>query len=180
MISQSMAESDTGEEGDTEGILYSRRALRRLPFESVQSHAAADGVTYSATGSWYANGPHAFFCIQARHEGRRVRAERSRDFELSLKVFGVASGMDRPAILLIDDNAVQAATRQAILKRVGHHVIAVLSPLRALEQFRQQSFPAQIGLVITDHLMPEMNGAQFTRELRALAPGMPVMVISGL
>ena len=92
----------------------------------------------------------------------------------------VWSAMDRPAILLIDDNAVQAATRQAILKRVGHHVIAVLSPVRALEQFRQQSFPEQIGLVITDHLMPEMNGAQFTRELRVLAPTMPVMVISGL
>ena len=88
--------------------------------------------------------------------------------------------MDRPAILLIDDNAVQAATRQAILKRVGYHVIAVLSPLRALEQFRQKSFAEPIGLVITDHLMPEMNGARFTRELRALAPTLPVMVISGL
>ena len=108
-----------------------------------------------------------------------MRAERSPSSHF-LKVFGVASGMDRPAILLIDDNAVQAATRQAILKRVGHHVIAVLSPVRALEQFRQQSFPEQIGLVITDHLMPEMNGAQFTRELRQLAPTMPVMVISGL
>ena len=88
--------------------------------------------------------------------------------------------MDRPAILLIDDNAVQAATRQAILKRVGHLVIAVLSPVRALEQFSQQSFLEQIGLVITDHLMPEMNGAQFTRRLRELAPTMPVMVISGM
>ncbi len=88
--------------------------------------------------------------------------------------------MDRPAILLIDDNAVQAAIRQTILRRAGYHVIAALSPLRALEQFRQNSFPERIGLVITDHLMPEMNGAAFTRELRALAPAMPVMVISGL
>ncbi len=88
--------------------------------------------------------------------------------------------MDRLAILLIDDNAVQAATRQAILKRDGYHVIAVLSPIRALEQFRQNGFPEPIGLVITDHLMPEMNGATFTRELRKFAPKLPVMVISGL
>ena len=88
--------------------------------------------------------------------------------------------MDRLAILLIDDNAVQAATRQAILRRDGYHVIAVLSPVRALEQFRQNTFAEPIGLVITDHLMPEMNGAKFTRELRAIAPEMPVMVISGL
>ncbi len=88
--------------------------------------------------------------------------------------------MDRLAILLIDDNAVQAATRQAILRRDGYHVIAVLSPLRALEQFRQNTFAEPIGLVITDHLMPEMNGAIFIRELRAIAPTIPVMVISGL
>ena len=37
-------------------------------------------------------------------------------------------------ILLIDDNAVQAATRQTILKRAGYFVIAVLSPERALER----------------------------------------------
>ncbi len=74
------------------------------------------------------------------------------------------------AILLIDDNAVQAATRQAILKRVGYYVIAVLNPVRALEQFRRTSFPAEIQLVITDHLMPEMTGAEFVRELRECTP----------
>ena len=57
------------------------------------------------------------------------------------------------AILLIDDNAVQAATRQTILKRAGYFVIAVLNPVRALEQFRADDFPAEIKLVITDHLM---------------------------
>ena len=46
------------------------------------------------------------------------------------------------AILLIDDNAVQAATRQTILKRAGYFVIAVLSPQRALEQLQNHEFPA--------------------------------------
>ena len=64
-------------------------------------------------------------------------------------------------ILLIDDNAVQAAARQAILKRAGYVVIAVLSPQRALEQFRNSEFPGTINLVITDHIMPGMSGAQF-------------------
>jgi DNA-binding response OmpR family regulator len=84
------------------------------------------------------------------------------------------------AILLIDDNAVQAATRQAILKRVGYFVIAVLSPQRALEQLQNHEFPAEIKLVITDHLMPGMMGAEFVRELRKTDPTMPVLVISGL
>jgi CheY-like chemotaxis protein len=83
-------------------------------------------------------------------------------------------------ILLIDDNAVQAATRQTILRRAGYFVIAALNPAWALEQFRDSEFPAEIALVITDHLMPAMSGAEFVRELRKTHPTLPVMVISGL
>jgi CheY-like chemotaxis protein len=85
-----------------------------------------------------------------------------------------------PAVLLIDDNAVQAATRQTILKRAGYYVIAALNPRRALEQIQNNEFPAVIGLVITDHMMPEMTGSAFVKQLRATHPMLPVMVISGL
>lgn len=83
-------------------------------------------------------------------------------------------------LLLIDDNAIQAATRQTILKRAGYFVIAVLSPERALEQLRNNDYPDRIDLVITDHIMPGMNGAEFVRKLREFAPELPVLVISGL
>jgi CheY-like chemotaxis protein len=83
-------------------------------------------------------------------------------------------------LLLIDDNAVQAATRQTILRRAGYFVIAALNPGRALEQLRDQEFPAPIQLVITDHLMPGMSGAEFVRRLRRTHPTMPVLVISGM
>jgi len=63
-------------------------------------------------------------------------------------------------ILLIDDNAVQAATRQAILRRAGYVAIAVLNPKQALEQFQY--------------------GSEFVRQLRRTHPKLPVMVISGL
>ena len=87
---------------------------------------------------------------------------------------------DPTAILLIDDNAVQAATRQTILRRAGYFVLAALNPVRAIEQFQADEFPADIKLVITDHLMPGMTGAEFVAELRKLRPEMPVLVISGL
>ena len=84
-----------------------------------------------------------------------------------------------PAVLLIDDNAVQAATRQTILRRAGYFVIAVLNPRRALDQLKNGEFPVEIGLIITDHMMPEMNGSAFVTELRASHNDLPVMVISG-
>ena len=85
-----------------------------------------------------------------------------------------------PALLLIDDNAVQAATRQAILKRAGYFVIAALNPKRALDQFRHHEFQEEIGLVITDHFMPGMTGAEFVRDLRSTHPDLPILVISGM
>ena len=83
-------------------------------------------------------------------------------------------------LLLIDDNAIQAATRQTILKRAGYFVIAALNPQRALEQFRAGEYPANVQLVITDHIMPGMSGSDFVRELRKSFPKLPVLVISGM
>jgi CheY-like chemotaxis protein len=83
-------------------------------------------------------------------------------------------------ILLIDDNAVQAATRQAILRRAGYSAIAVLNPQRALDQLQHGEFSTEIDLVITDHIMPGMNGSEFVRQLRQTHPKLPVLVISGL
>ncbi|WP_263381724.1 response regulator [Granulicella arctica] len=85
-----------------------------------------------------------------------------------------------PALLLIDDNAIQAATRQTILKRAGYFVIAALNPQRALDQFQRNEFQEEIGLIITDHFMPGMTGSEFVRELRKDHTELPVLVISGM
>ncbi|MDP9037870.1 MAG: response regulator [Acidobacteriota bacterium] len=91
-----------------------------------------------------------------------------------------AAAKQGPAILLLDDNAIQAATRQQILKRSGYFAIAALNPRRALEQFQNNEYPAEIRAIVTDHIMPGMSGAEFVRELRRTHPHIPVMVISGL
>jgi len=83
-------------------------------------------------------------------------------------------------VLLLDDNAIQAATRQTILRRAGYYVIAALNPQRALEQLQDNQFPSDISAVITDHIMPGMTGSEFVRELRRFRPHLPVIVISGL
>jgi DNA-binding NtrC family response regulator len=88
--------------------------------------------------------------------------------------------MQTKTILLVDDNAIQAAVRQAILKRSGYFVIAALNPARVLEQLRNGDFLTEIDLVITDHMMPGMSGSAFVREIRGLRPQIPVLVISGL
>jgi len=83
-------------------------------------------------------------------------------------------------VLLVDDNALQATTRQAILQRSGYTVYIALEPAPALLKIRQNGFPEPIGAVITDHVMPQMSGSQFVRDLRQTHPDLPVMVLSGM
>lgn len=83
-------------------------------------------------------------------------------------------------ILLVDDNAVQAAIRQVILRRSGYFVITALNPARALEQLRNGDFPAEVQLVVTDHIMPGMSGKEFVQQIRRFHPKIPILVISGM
>jgi CheY-like chemotaxis protein len=88
--------------------------------------------------------------------------------------------LNSEAILLVDDNAVQAAVRQAILRRSGYFVITALNPARALEQLRHGDFLTGIQLVVTDHVMPGMSGTHFVQEVRKILPNIPILVISGM
>ena len=83
-------------------------------------------------------------------------------------------------ILLVDDNAVQAATRKAILERAGYRVVVSCDGPRALLQLQDANVLGQVGLVMTDHLMPGMNGTALVREIRTFLPTLPVLVLSGL
>jgi CheY-like chemotaxis protein len=83
-------------------------------------------------------------------------------------------------ILLVDDNDIQAATRKAILSRLGRGVIVASDGRKALEQLGAGDMGRPIGLVITDHLMPGMNGPEFVGELRKHFPQLPVLVLSGM
>jgi CheY-like chemotaxis protein len=112
------------------------------------------------------------FTLQGRSEGDRPKAINT--------VPSTSQERMSATILLIDDNAVQAATRQTILKRAGYSVIPALSPARALELFRNQEFVSPIDLIITDHIMPGMNGSEFITRLRGFEPNVPVLVISGM
>src|SRR5262249_21265040 len=82
-------------------------------------------------------------------------------------------------VLLLDDDPVQLAVRQLLLRRGGIESQISTQADEALELLRSESGQA-IGAVITDHLMPSMDGAEFVRRLRSFDPWIPVVVVSGL
>lgn len=83
-------------------------------------------------------------------------------------------------ILLVDDNAVQASTRRSILLRTARTVALAGGAMEALSLLRDASLLSSLGLVITDHCMPGMNGPEFVHRLRERLPFVPVVVLSGL
>jgi CheY-like chemotaxis protein len=83
-------------------------------------------------------------------------------------------------ILLVDDNHIQSATRRAILEVCGREVCIALQGQQALEIMQEGEMSTPIGLVITDHLMPVMNGPELVTELRRRGYTIPVLVLSGL
>ncbi|MGA7885082.1 MAG: response regulator [Acidobacteriaceae bacterium] len=86
-----------------------------------------------------------------------------------------------PDILLVDDNNIQAATRRAVLSRLGRTVTIAGNGAEALQILdRTAQAGHRIGLVITDHLMPGMNGPELVAQLRPRYPHLPVLVLSGL
>jgi DNA-binding NtrC family response regulator len=83
-------------------------------------------------------------------------------------------------VLLVDDDPSQLAVRQLLLSRGGIESQLATDARQALALLKSDAGRASIGLVVTDHLMPEMNGADFVREVRSFVPNLPVIVISGL
>ncbi len=84
-------------------------------------------------------------------------------------------------VLLIDDDPSQLSVRQLLLRRMGGiESQTATDPQAALQMLRSESGQAMFGAVVTDHVMPDVGGPEFVRELRSFAPGIPVIVVSGM
>jgi len=79
-------------------------------------------------------------------------------------------------ILLVDDEEVLLYTIRRMMARLGYRVEAFSSPTLALHAFR--SNPDSYDMVVTDMMMPEMNGVELISTLRDIRADLPAMMIS--
>ena len=80
--------------------------------------------------------------------------------------------------MLIDDNPLQLGVREAVLRNAGFQVSIATTAESALATLR--ALHNQIGLVVTDHIMPGCSGSELVRRIRASFDWLPVIVLSGL
>jgi PAS domain S-box-containing protein len=80
-------------------------------------------------------------------------------------------------ILLVEDDAAVRDFLRSVLEDHGYHVVEALDGKDALEIARKQRHP--IHLLITDVVMPGMNGKELSERLRQERPGLKVIFLSG-
>ena len=96
--------------------------------------------------------------------------------ELDLVAVGPIA-TDSPPVLVIDDETIAADALARMLDRLGCAPEIFYNPLDAMAAFRAD--PARYRAVLCDLSMPELNGLQVLREVIALAPNMPTLLMTG-
>ncbi len=83
----------------------------------------------------------------------------------------------RGTILLIDDEKPVLAVAADMLKAIGYETLTASDGRQGLELFALEK--DRIDLVVLDMIMPDMNGGEVFDRLRAVKPGVPVLLSSG-
>lgn len=78
-------------------------------------------------------------------------------------------------LLVIDDDRMNCDLIQSVFTRHGFHVLAATSGIEGLNLFRQHN----PRVTILDLRMPEMDGLTVLKEIRALDPHAPVIILGG-
>jgi len=81
----------------------------------------------------------------------------------------------KKTILCVDDNEQALSIRKVMLETRGYRVLACNSGEMAIEAFRRGG----VDLVITDLIMPGVDGSRLIEEIKNLSPQTPAVLISG-
>lgn len=94
----------------------------------------------------------------------------------SLRETETRTASRRARVLLVDDEEQVRFTTSESLAELGYEVVPAASAQEALDLVTGGLRP---DLLITDHLMPGMTGAQLAMELKQRLPQLPVLMITG-
>lgn len=83
---------------------------------------------------------------------------------------------DTPLVILaVDDDDLVLMNTAGMLEELGHTVFQASSGADALRLLEQ----GRVDLIVTDHAMPGMTGAQLADAIEERLPGLPVIIITG-
>jgi len=78
-------------------------------------------------------------------------------------------------VLVVEDDRLNRNLICKVLRNAGHQVVEACDGAEALELLNAQRF----DLVITDFMMPRLNGLKLVEQLHPLQPQLPIIFITG-
>jgi two-component system, OmpR family, response regulator CpxR len=81
----------------------------------------------------------------------------------------------RKTILCVDDNEQALSVRKFMLETRGYRVLTAHTAVDALEIFAA----GNVDLVLSDLIMPQMDGNELVRRMKSIAPEVPTIILSG-
>jgi len=87
------------------------------------------------------------------------------------------TGAAAPTILLAEDDEVLRSTTARVLVKLGYQVVDTTDGVEALQAFEANA--DAIGLVLSDVVMPRLDGLGLLQALRAMGRGVSVLLVSG-
>lgn len=121
------------------------------------------------------------FNLDEKSTGLGHGPSQDRDMNKSIRDELITTGgkqkvnLSRYKVLVVDDEAQMRELIVKLLSLLGHQCITAGSGLEALEKAEEE----KIDAVVTDIVMPEMDGIVLTRELSKKRYRLPIMIITG-
>jgi two-component system, OmpR family, response regulator CpxR len=81
----------------------------------------------------------------------------------------------RKTILCVDDNEQALSVRKFMLETRGYRVLIANTAADALEIFAA----GNVDLVLSDLIMPQMDGNELVRRMKSISPEVPTIILSG-
>jgi two-component system, cell cycle sensor histidine kinase and response regulator CckA len=83
----------------------------------------------------------------------------------------------KPVILLVEDESIVREVTREVLEHAGYQVLESGGPLEALRLAAEHR--GRIGLLLSDVVMPEMNGLDLALRIQEIQPRVTTVFISG-
>lgn len=102
--------------------------------------------------------------------------------EISMEPIQPGSGLEKPfngseTVLIVEDDAGILEIAEAILSEFGYTVVTAKTPHQAINM--ALALAPTIDLLLTDVVMPMMNGRELSKRLEEIVPGIKCLYMSG-
>lgn len=170
-----LAVSDTGQGMDADTLA---RAVE--PFFSTKGTGKGTGLGLSMVHGLAAQSGGGLFLFSAPGQGTRAEvwlpvAQAPSEDAVTAATLDVVPDRTLRLLLVEDEELVRTSTAD-MLRSLGHQVEECASGAEALERLRG---PAPFDVVVTDYLMPDLNGVELAEQAAQLRPALPLLLITG-